>query len=65
MKTKRITLYHTPDCWMADFHGDPEVVGAMGTDQLPCGFTGRAPVTLVLAEIRRLNPDAVVKLRGA
>ncbi|HEX6827311.1 MAG TPA: hypothetical protein VF077_13410 [Nitrospiraceae bacterium] len=57
---KRIMIYRTPTCWMADFHGDAEVMAALGTDQVPTAFTASADRTRVLAEIQRLNSDANV-----
>ena len=74
MKAKLISLGRTSQCWVASFHikvsrdpeglkyvPDPEVIAAFGTHVLPCPFTVGASSETVLAEVRRLNPDADVQ----
>lgn len=41
---------------------DPEVRVLFGTDTLPTPFLARAKASVVLAEIRRLNPGADVQV---
>lgn len=59
-----IRLKRTPDGWTTIWLGPHsyEVMQLFGTNTLPTGFTAGASAVMVLAEIARLNPDAVVLL---
>ena len=59
-----IQLYVTPQGWMCR-NSDPAVRQLFGTDVLPTAFTARASADMVLAEIRKLNPDCQVSLLKA
>ncbi len=56
-----ISLSLTPAGWVAK-HSDPEIYRLFKTDTLPTAFTAAAAPMVVLAEIRRLNPDCDVQL---
>lgn len=56
-----ITLSLGKDGWLATF-SDPAIVATLGTDTIPCAFTRQAPAAMVLREIQKLNPSAVVTL---
>jgi hypothetical protein len=43
------------------YSADPEVFDLFGTETLPTPFTLQADERTVLAELRRLNPEAVVE----
>ena len=62
-----IRLKRTPDGWTAIWLGPHsyEVMQLFGTITLPTGFTARAEASMVLAEIRKLNPSVVVELEYA
>ena len=49
-------------CWMADFHGDMEIIKTFGTTTIPTAFTDKAAPARVLAAIQKLNPGADVVL---
>ena len=59
---KTIELYRGPNCWMARFVGDPEVLRLFGTTDVPTPFTPQAPAASVLAQTQARNPDALVCL---
>ncbi len=56
-----IRIFKSNNSWIAQ-SDDPEVKRLFGTDMIPTAFTERAPASVVLAELRRLNPDATVEL---
>lgn len=56
---ERITLTLGKDGWLATFSA-PAIVASLGTDTIPCAFTRQAPAAMVLREIQKLNPSAVV-----
>ena len=56
-----MTLFNTRTGWMVH-HTDPAIRELFHTDTLPSGFTQRAPAATVLARIRELNPDRLVRL---
>ena len=56
-----IKLYKLGDSWMAQ-SDDPKLKELFGTDTIPTAFTARADGQYVLGEIKRLNPNATVKL---
>ena len=59
---QHITLKRQEDCWEATFHGNERVFELFGTYVLPTGFTAQADASMVLAEIRALNPLANVEV---
>jgi len=56
---EQITLSLGKDGWLATF-SDPAIVATLGTDTVPCPYTRQAPAAMVLREIQRLNPSAIV-----
>lgn len=61
---KRIILYRTNAGWMARFVDDPETVRLFGADVIPTAFTKCAEKSLVVREIKRLNPEHIVNAMG-
>ena len=59
-----IKLRHTEQGWVALWQGPHavEVARVLGTTVVPTAFTAQAEPELVLDEVARLNPDAVVLL---
>lgn len=60
MHTMRI--YKQDKFWMVT-DNDPKVLELFGTDTLPTPFAASTPVSLVLATLAKLNPDATIELR--
>lgn len=62
--TTTIILTLAADCWLACHEGDraAELQELFGTTAIPTAFTEKADPETVLAEIRRLNPEATVRL---
>ena len=56
-----IELYVTAQGWMARSN-DPQTRELFGTDTIPTAFTCNAHGSKVLAEIQKLNPEAIVYL---
>ena len=59
-----ITLTRTPDAWVAEFTGSlyAECLRSFGTNVIATGFAAGAEPTDVLAEMSKLNPDALVEI---
>jgi hypothetical protein len=59
-----IILKRSENCWIAHHEGDraDELQELFGTTDIPTAFTEKADPEIVLAEIRRLNPGADVRL---
>jgi hypothetical protein len=63
MGVTTITLKREAGCWIASHRGGraaAEIQELFGTLAIPTAFTDEAEPETVLAEIRRLNPDAEV-----
>lgn len=67
-----VKLDYAAKCWTAShyvadpdaeggYSADPTVFELFGTETLPTPFTLQADERTVLAELRRLNPEAVVE----
>ena len=56
---EHITLYIGNGCWMMKTDSS-EVMRLFGGDTLPTAFMSSCPAEIVIAEIKRLNPDAII-----
>jgi hypothetical protein len=58
----RIRIHLGEAGWLATFDGphSKEVISAFGTATIPTAYTSRAPIGLVIAELRVRNPGVSV-----
>jgi hypothetical protein len=60
----KILLIRTKQAWMAKHTGPHanEIIRLFNTSVIPTAFTAEANPTMVLAEIKRLNPKVTVEV---
>ena len=61
-----ITIRKEQCGYVAKYEGDAagEIIRLFGADTIPTAFTAQAEPSKVMAEIRRLNPGSVVRMKG-